>query len=243
MMINQQNNQNSFINATRRLTRRCSFCKSFTHNVTNCDNDRLLNFKENLISKRDDLREIHSIDFNNKISYFETWLLGQNQKLVKSYAIRFCGAYARNTVEICAVKIINSIWNVNQDIWGNNQSQSSDFVSLPDSANMEIAVEYLLGLRNNRNQPDENRKFDIIPILCSASSNPQEECSICYEEIETSNMVSLNCNHSFCGTCLSQTFKKCNPNSLPCCALCRTKIECVMVNDIKTLDIIKENLV
>ena len=242
-MINQRNNENSFINATRQLTRRCSFCKSCTHNITNCDNERLLDFKENLFSKRDDLREIHSIDFNDKISYFETWLLGQNQKLVKSYAMRFCGAYARNTIEICAAKIINSIWNVNQDIWGNNQAQNPDFIPLPDSVNMERAVEYLLGLRNNRNQPDENRKFDIIPILCLESSNTQEDCSICYEEIEASNMVSLNCNHNFCGTCLSQTFKKCSPNSLPCCALCRTKIECVMINDIKTLDIIKENLV
>jgi len=243
MMINQGNNENSFINATRQLTRCCSFCKSRAHNITNCDNERLLDFKENLFSKRDDLREIHSIDFNDKISYFETWLLGQNQKLVKSYAMRFCGAYARNTIEICAAKIINSIWNVNQDIWGNNQSQTSDFISLPDSPDMERGVEYLLQLRNNRNQPDENRKFDIIPILCLESSNLQEDCSICYEEILHVNMVSLNCNHNFCGSCLSQTLKKCNPNSLPCCALCRTKIECIMINDVKILDIIKENLV
>ena len=245
-MINQQNNENSFINATRQLTRRCSFCKSFAHNITNCDNERLLNFQENLISKRDVLREIHSIDFNNQISYFETWLLGQNQKIVKSYAMRFCGAYARNTIEICATKIIRQIWNVNQDIWGNNQTQSSDFISLPDlpdSVTIEIAVEYLLELRNNRNQSDENRKFDILPILCLESSTLQEDCSICYEEISHVNMVSLNCNHNFCGSCLSQTLKKCNPSNLPCCALCRTKIECIMINDVKILDIIKENLV
>jgi hypothetical protein len=246
---NQRNNENSFINRTRQLTRRCSFCRSFEHNITQCDNERLLNFQENLISKRDDLREIHSIDFNNKISYFETWILGQNQKLVKSYAMRFCGAYTRNNLQICATKIISYIWNIQQDIWGNNQTQEQDFISLPnladsvDLVNMERAVEYLLGLRNNRNQPNENRKFDINSVLCSESVVVQEDCAICYEDVQSSNMVSLNCNHNFCGNCLSQTLKKCNPNSVPCCALCRTKIECIIVNDVKTFDIIKENLV
>ena len=237
------NRQNNFLTRTRQLIRRCSCCRSEGHNISQCNDSMLLNFQTILTSRRDELREIPSIDVDNKIAYFETWLYGQDHHLVKSYAMRFCGAYARNTIEICAAKIINSIWNVNQDIWGNNQSQTQDFISLPDSENMERAVEYLLELRNNRNQPDENRKFDIIPILCSESSNLQEDCSICYEEIVNSNMVSLNCAHKFCGTCLSQTFKKCNPNNVPCCALCRTKIEYVMINDVKTLDIIKENLV
>ena len=56
-------------------------------------------------------------------------------------------------------------------------------------------------------------------------------------------MVTLNCKHKFCGMCVSQSLKKCNNFKLPNCAMCRTKIECIMINDAKIMNIIKENIV
>lgn len=134
-MINQENNQSNFINRTRQLTRRCSFCRSTSHKINRCDSERLLNFQENLISRRNDLREIHSIDLNDKISYFKTWLLGQDHILIKSYAMRFCGAYSRHTLQNCIIQITNLSWNIQQNIWGNNEIYEQDYISLPNSSN------------------------------------------------------------------------------------------------------------
>ena len=69
-MANQMNNQNNFLTRTRQLIRRCSCCRSEQHNISQCNDPRLINFQANLISRRDELREIPSIDVDNKIAYF-----------------------------------------------------------------------------------------------------------------------------------------------------------------------------
>ena len=250
------NNQNNFITRTRQLIRRCSCCRSEGHNITQCNDQRLLNFQTNLINRRDELREIYSIDTNDKITYFETWLYGQDNNLIKSFAMRFCGAYSRNNLQLCVQKIISLIWNVEMDIFGTLQP-IHDYTHLPppisimDISNYpldytELALADLLSsLRNRHEVIDENRKFEIIPILCVETEelDVKEECNICYEEKQNRNMVTLNCKHKFCGVCVSQSLKKCNNFKLPNCAMCRTKIECIMINDAKIMIIIKENLV
>lgn len=244
------NNQNNFLTRTRQLIRRCSFCRSEGHNISQCNDSILINFQTNLISRRDDLREIHSIDVYNKIAYFETWLYGQDPHLVKSYAMRFCGAYARSSLQLCVSKIVSFIWDVEQDFWG-NPVPIHDYIALPIMSIMDIELEpielaeLLVGLRNDREDPNENRKFKINPILCldAEKLDAEEDCNICFEKTQFRNMVTLNCKHKFCGYCVSQTFKKCNNLKLPNCAMCREKTDWLLVNDIKILNILKENIV
>ena len=256
------NNQNNFLTRTRQLIRRCSCCRSEEHNITQCNDSRLINFQTNLTNRRDELREIHSIDVDNKIAYFETWLYGQDHNLVKSYAMRFCGAYARNNLQLCVSKIVSFIWNVEQDMWG-NQVQSHDYIPLPttsilqdslDSLDFRLA-ELLSGLRNVQEETSENRKYNISGFLCIEIESENrtsaqileeletiENCNICYEDKQNRHMVSLNCNHNFCGTCLSTILKKCNPHTFPTCAMCRTKIGFLIVKDEEILNMLKENL-
>ncbi len=251
------NNQNNFLNRTRQLTRRCSFCRSEGHNISQCNDSELINFQRNLTSRRDELREIHSIDVYNKISYFETWLYGQDIHLVKSYAMRFCGAYARNNIQLCVQKIIQILWNVETNLYGllsQIDEITEDYVPLPVMSIMDISIEefnladYLVDIGNNNEESrllNENRKFKINPILCVDAENldAEEDCNICFEKTQFRNMITLNCNHKFCGGCVSQTLKKCSKFKLPDCAMCRTKINCISVNDFEILKALKENLV
>ena len=248
------NNQNNFLSRTRQLIRRCSCCRSEEHNITQCNDSRLVIFQTNLTNRRDELREIPSIDVDNKIAYFETWLYGQDHNLVKSYAMRFCGAYSRSSLQLCVSKIVSFIWNVEQDMWG-NLVQFQEYVPLPnviisqdslDSLDFRLA-EFLSGLRNIQEETSENRKYNINGVLCVESDSQNletiENCNICYEDKQNRHMVSLNCNHKFCGTCLSSILKKCNSLNFPTCAMCRTKIELLIVKDEEILNTLKENLV
>ena len=258
------NSQNNFLSRTRQLIRRCSCCRSEGHNISQCNNPRLLNFQANIINRRDELREIYSIDANDKITYFETWLYGQDHHLIKSFAMRFCGAYSRNNLQLCVSKIISQIWGIEADGFG-TILPTNDFIPLsvvplsvvPLSRPMSIMdvelapldlnlAELLSILRNRYEEPNENRKFEIIPILCVETEELElevkEECNICYEEKKNRNMVTLNCKHKFCGECVSQTLKKCNKFKLPNCAMCREKIDCIIINDNTILDTLKENL-
>ncbi len=264
-MNNQMNNQNNFLTRTRQLIRRCSCCRSEEHNITQCNDSRLINFQINLTSRRDELREIPSIDTENKISYFETWLYGQDHHLIKSYAMRFCGAYSRNSLQLCVSKIVNLFWNVEEDVWGNQvQLQIHDYIPLPTVSILQDSldlldlrlVELLAELRNNREETSENRKYNITGVLCNEIESEErttqqileeldaiENCNICYEDKQNRHMVSLNCNHNFCGACLSSILKKCNPLNLPTCAMCRAKIGFLIVKDEEILNTLKENLV
>lgn len=251
------NNQNNFLNRTRQLVRRCSFCRNEGHNISQCNDITLQNFYSLLIDRRNELREIHSIDLDNKIAYFETWLHGQDIHLVKSFAMRFCGAYARNNIQLCVQKIIQMVWNVETNVYGllsQIDEITEDYIPLPSRTVMSIMdveieefnlVDYLVDIRNNNEEPNENRKFQIKPILCldTEELDVEEDCNICFEKTQFRNMITLNCKHKFCGDCVSQTFKKCNKNKVPNCAMCRAKTDWFLVNDNKVLQKLKENIV
>ena len=105
-------------------------------------------------------------------------------------------------------------------------------------------AEFLAGLRNDQEQTTENRKYNIAGLLCVETEDveTEENCNICFEDKQIRHMVSLNCKHKFCGECVSQTLKKCNKFKLPNCAMCREKIDCIIINDNTILDTLKENL-
>lgn len=248
-------NQNNFLTRTRQLIRRCSYCRSTDHIITTCNDQTLLNFQTILINRRDELREIHSIDINNKITYFEMWLYSQDNNLIKSFAMRFCGAYSRNNLQLCIQKIISLIWDAEVNML-DSLNPIQNFIPLPPISIMDISQypldyvdlrlsEMLEDLRNNPEEINENRKFKINAILCldAEELHVEEDCNICFEKTQFRNMVTLNCNHKFCGICVSQTFKKCNQFKLPNCAMCRAQIDWLLVNDNKILNTLKENIV
>ena len=269
MTSNQMiNGQSTFINRPRQIIRHCSCCRSTQHTIMQCNDPNLLNFESLLINRRNELREIYTIDLYDKISFFKTWLQSQNHVLIKSYAIKICGAYSRNNLQTCVDKIINLIWNIqpNTNNQGHNllsQVIQHEYINFPTVTRQNslssldlILIESLVELRNTQEETNENRKYDITGVLYFEEPSKDrttkkiieeleslENCNICYDDKKNRNMVSLNCRHTFCGVCVSQILKKCDKNKHPNCALCRSEIDLLIIKDEEIMNMLKENLV
>ena len=50
------------------------------------------------------------------------------------------------------------------------------------------------------------------------------DCPICLENKTSSNLITTNCNHGFCCSCISKYINTCSINNVPKCSLCRTNI-------------------
>ena len=90
------------------------------------------------------------------------------------------------------------------------------------------------------NNNDVNRKYNIIPILCLEENEQKEEmCAICYESIKCDDLVSLNCSHKFCSSCIIGILKTTKQPS-PTCALCREVMRDFKVKKIEIYNLVKE---
>lgn len=60
---------------------------------------------------------------------------------------------------------------------------------------------------------------------CSrGEANVVQCCNICYDDVKKSNMVTLNCSHEFCTTCIESTLKNVPNRQSPSCAMCRAEM-------------------
>ena len=62
------------------------------------------------------------------------------------------------------------------------------------------------------------------------SKEEEKECCICMEICETINIVKLNCQHTFCGSCTYTTITTNNDFQQKYCPLCRTQISSIQVH-------------
>jgi len=76
----------------------------------------------------------------------------------------------------------------------------------------------------------ENKKFNIN-MICVSNTDAACDCAICYESTIDANCVTLNCNHSFCGSCVVNIIKNNNKVISPSCALCREPIQTITYSD------------
>jgi hypothetical protein len=89
----------------------------------------------------------------------------------------------------------------------------------------------------------QDNKINIKSIITEEKENEEYniECAICYESISSQNLVKLNCNHEFCGTCINSSLT--THNNIYCgptCALCRTPMESFIIKNQETFDLLKE---
>lgn len=236
-------NQFNFINRTRQLIRRCSFCRCAGHNVTNCNDERLVNFNESLVEKKNELQYLP-----DAVTYFQVWLISLDPELIKAYAVRYCGANMRTNIELCVVKILQHIWLT--EIQTEININTEDYIPLIQEIIRENNIEYLdlrlstflHEITSQELQSSENRKHNIKVTLCIQINDELEDCSVCYNDIKNSDMVTLNCNHRFCGTCVKKILITCNIDKTACCALCRGQITTFHINNQEIFDNLKENL-
>ena len=106
-------------------------------------------------------------------------------------------------------------------------------------------VQNLLPSFNLVANTNTNKKFNITPVL-DFTHTPEElenecECGICLESnIKLQNMTKLNCEHSFCGDCITRVLQTTAINKPPNCALCRAHITTIEINSQDKYDAILE---
>lgn len=220
------NGNNSFVNTVRRA-RYCSFCNNQGHYVNNCNDERLMQFHELLIAKRDNLMIRHNGSLHISLQDFEDWLFYQEREIIRAYAIRFCGALARHSGNDYCNSIMMKIFNIPgidefYDIMRYMREVIRDMEFIPfTQENNRISVQSIL-IDSNVN---ENENKFCIKIQNDMNEKMTEviECSICYDTTNETQNVRLNCGHEYCGKCIINSLKLC-ATDIPSCAMCRTEI-------------------
>jgi len=225
--------------------RRCSFCRTQGHNISTCNDNRLVNFE------RECRIEKQHCEFNdNSRTLFRNWLCDKSifvPCVVRSFAVRKCSSRMSNNMNACIDDIIVYIYqdittsnhiisnmNVNRD---ENLMRNINYIILSREINNILEAEILLGFRDyifqNETPLPRDSKFSFVSKL--EKTNDTEEicdCAICYDDdIKNINFVKLNCNHKFCNTCLKKSIESTQNNKTPCCALCRTEIKILTFKD------------
>lgn len=243
------------------VTRHCSFCTRPGHCITRCCDQRLVIFESECNLKKIEF-EFHATVTNVvPLVQFGHWLAGfasentPNINIVKAFAIRKCGSVIRSNIHECMENITTYIFRLDDPITDrrnnlnniNNVNNVNYFNHLNDVTSI---YNLILALCDLDKVPHRTRKFTIDCLLKKTNTNTSNtttsninnnkhiDCSICYEDKQECEFVKLNCNHEFCGYCITNTLKTCCINNGPSCALCRTKITKIFCKDEK----IQENL-
>jgi hypothetical protein len=102
---------------------------------------------------------------------------------------------------------------------------------------------------NNLTSISKERRLqmlNIIPILDTTNKidcENCEDCSICYEEKQNMDKVTLNCGHQFCGECIDKTINNYTQYSKPICALCRAEIKTLNIKNPEIYNTLVDNSV
>jgi hypothetical protein len=247
--FNAENRNTGMILPTRRC---CSFCRNTGHNISTCNDMRLVDFERLCIIRKTNLG----------ISEFRNWLLDyslESPSITRAYAVRYCGCNIRSYMHLCVSHIIERINSLNVTAPVNsNTEHSTEF-----NQRLRRSEENLLGLaelrnrlgrptrenltninlQNNISRRDliaaveifrhfinsvyeeaiQNRKFNIQTNVVECSHTNHCECDICYESKLKPEFVKLNCGHEFCKDCIKQSLKNVRTEN-PQCAFCRAEI-------------------
>lgn len=101
--FNAENRNAGMTLPTRRC---CSFCRGAGHNISTCNDIRLMNFEQLCFSSHVSLG----------IAGFRNWLLNystENPNVVRAYAVRCCGCTIRNYMHVCVNSVAARISELN----------------------------------------------------------------------------------------------------------------------------------
>jgi hypothetical protein len=77
----------------------------------------------------------------------------------------------------------------------------------------------------------------VTTILCTetaAELQQHQDCPICYgDETKLMDMITTNCNHEFCKTCICRHIDSAPATRRACCPMCRTDIKSLVVKDVE----------
>jgi hypothetical protein len=208
----------------RNIVRCCSFCREQGHNISNCNNERIIIFGNECLIKKN-LYDLTADSKNN----FKEWLTNyylRDSELVKAYGISKCNCRLRSTADVIIDKIIDNMY-------------PEDYIDeeiipvMQEDVMLTVRILQFLRYYSTINDEEPNQKFTITTSVEVLDENKSEEicdCAICYEEnLLVKKFVTLNCQHKFCKDCLKNSLK--SVQQVPTCALCRAEITTMLVYD------------
>lgn len=214
----------------------CSFCRSSHHTIRSCNSEDInLIYGEMLqrLSTRlsDILNDYRATGEANIIcrTKFERVLNHFTLIQLKAVCIRKYESPS-SMVKICYItKIINNCplfyYNliVRERIFGIEIPPYNISHFIPSNTNINISNEQKINII----------KINIIVEPASNTEKENQDCAICLESETYSNLVQLNCAHTFCSSCIVSSFANHHSDSRPTCALCRGQIHSLTVRNSK----------
>jgi hypothetical protein len=239
-------------NIIRSETRCCSFCRLPGHTISWCNDQRIRDF-ENLCLHQKSLFENNEFpqqEFENWLIDYYT----ANQNIVKVFSVRKCGSTTRASISVCLDNIMQYFYGeyydipdlVNESNGELIENSNDDFIPFTLENDLPFIYDLsILGilqsegintlrfanlftdvLRPTGTYRDRNRKFNIKSSIENTNEqDTNKDCNICYESVNITNFVKLNCQHELCKDCCKKTLQICGIFQDPSCAFCREKIE------------------
>lgn len=241
-IIPESNQNASFANRIRTITRKCSFCNCQGHNITSCNNEGLTMFFQYLIHLKNETLSINNENSILSIQSVERYLYNfcsqhnSNTKLIKAVSCRFCNARLRSTLQVSINKIIMHLFDIDcmtLSLHEYNFIPFNEHTPVRISSIIDgILLNYMANNQINNSLDDFKNGISINYniILCdiadssnsySSDMKTEMECSICYNSTKKIESAKLECQHEFCVVCTEQLLQKKHSD----CPYCRNKID------------------
>lgn len=223
--------------------RGCSFCRTAGHNVINCNDVRLYEFRKICAGNRIIL-EVE----DDSVNKFRLWLYDsytRNAGLISAFARRFCKVPMIEDTVVRLHKITHYIYHMPTDEMIEITNARNDYI-----VNLALFndVELLQGLLFTERIEYLTRVIEFLTFRANQSSasipplnvtltvgdvkEPENilQCSICYEDKKKKEFANLNCQHLFCGDCMVSMMKTRVHAELHC-PLCRQHIQHIQLQN------------
>lgn len=190
----------------------CSFCRSSSHTIRSCNSERINLVYQDICFSLSLIRRIHT---NSEVTIFKhiCEIRLQRVKLInlKVVCVRLFGLssskskqfYIRHLIEDCL-----------------------DIILYGDYFDIYSSSETVSETPNN-----DEQIMNMIVHPANDTEKDNHDCAICLESNNYSNLVELNCSHKFCSSCIASSFTSHDNNRRPTCALCRSQIYSITVEN------------
>lgn len=209
--INAENSNiaNNNVRVNINVVRCCSFCRRAGHTITACNSMPIILFERNCSN---------FIQFNiyDGVAEFRNYILEetlQNSSVVRTFAIRRCGASVVSNIDICIELIIRHFTPQIQAVQERTRiNEAMMFFDMMSRVNDLIT--------------SQCKTFNIKTNVSETQDGLEEqcECNICYEQCEKQLFAKLDCGHEFCKDCVKKYLQN-EKRKIPCCAFCRSEIK------------------
>jgi len=205
--------------------RRCGYCRCIGHIVLQCNNEEVINAKNEL----DNI--INNNVYTSRIvieTFIDEWLENKSDNLLKAIfcskkVLKYKYNYTRDRIENLIKNYINNLlYYIRLEQYRNIQNNVAN-------ATITILLPY-------RIIKTKNQLYHCLSIEAK-SINPKlnykdKECPICLDNLTYNTIQKTNCEHEFCKDCLTRTVKGfLNKRNKAKCPLCRSNIDIIYQNN------------